>query len=97
MSVLFIAGFCTRWMAPGAAKAVEMPALKSAAIVKHFMVRSSPNLILPDEDHPLWLATAPDPEGTPVAAGIHAARRQTEPRTGDPPGRGGWHWKSCCN
>src|ERR1035437_2400128 len=87
MSVLFIAGFCTRWMAPGAAKAVEMPTLKSAAIVKHFMVRSSPNLILPEEDHPLWLATALDPEGTPVTAGIHASRLQSEPRPGYPPGR----------
>src|ERR1035437_5511021 len=62
MSVLFIAGFCTRWMAPGTANAVEMPTLQSAAHVKNFMVRSSPNLILPEEDRrPIVLASVLHP------------------------------------
>src|SRR6185369_6621429 len=41
-----MAGFCTRWIVPGAAKETTTPAHQTAAVLKNFIVRSSPDLIL---------------------------------------------------
>jgi hypothetical protein len=42
-------------MLPGAAYTLAVTALSTAAKVKNFMFRSSPNLILPEEDRLIWI------------------------------------------